>query len=35
MNKQNLFERISDKITYWTGIVWAFTMALSVIIIWK
>ncbi|MDQ0637812.1 low affinity Fe/Cu permease [Pedobacter sp. W3I1] len=34
MNKQNFFERISDKITYWTGSAWAFTMALGVIIIW-
>lgn len=34
MKKQNLFERISDKITYWTGSAWAFTMALGVIIIW-
>jgi low affinity Fe/Cu permease len=34
MNKQNLFERISDKITYWTGSAWAFTAAFSIIIIW-
>jgi low affinity Fe/Cu permease len=34
MNKQNLFERISDKITYWTGSAWAFTTAFSIIIIW-
>jgi len=34
MNKQNLFERISDKITYWTGSAGAFITAFGVIIIW-
>jgi low affinity Fe/Cu permease len=33
-NKQNFFERISDRITYWTGSASAFTIAVGIIIIW-
>jgi low affinity Fe/Cu permease len=34
MKKQNFFERISDKITCWTGSLWAFVIAFSTIVIW-
>lgn len=33
-NKQNFFERISDRITYWTGSASAFTIAVGIIVIW-
>ncbi|PWS29664.1 low affinity iron permease family protein [Pedobacter paludis] len=34
MKKQNFFELISDKITCWTGSLWAFIIAFGTIIIW-
>ncbi|KIA96567.1 membrane protein [Pedobacter kyungheensis] len=34
MKKQNLFERISNQITCWTGSPWAFIIALATVIIW-
>ena len=33
-NKQNFFERISDRITYWTWSASAFTIAVGIILIW-
>lgn len=34
MQKHNLFERISDKITCWTGSPAAFAIAFAIIIVW-
>ncbi len=34
MKKQHFFERISNKITCWTGSPWAFILAFSTVLIW-
>ncbi|MGM9476167.1 low affinity iron permease family protein [Pedobacter sp. GSP4] len=34
MKNKNLFERVSNQITCWTGSPWAFTSAFAIVIIW-
>lgn len=34
MKKKNFFEHLSDKITCWTGSLWAFIIAFGTILIW-